>query len=86
MHFLPAEPKAQDEEVNSNFLLVELYPELDYVQTGYNLLYSVWKYGFDADCSLFLKILKGDIKEDVYLQQINLQVESFHKVFIAKSN
>jgi len=44
------------------------------MQMGYNLLYSVWKYSFDADCSLFLKILKGDIKEDVYLQQINLQV------------
>ena len=44
------------------------------LQAGYNLLYSVWRYSFDADCSLFLKILKGDLKEDVFVQQINLQV------------
>ena len=46
------------------------------VQMGYNLLYSVWKYSFDADCNLFLKILKGDIKEEVYLQQITLQASA----------
>lgn len=45
-----------------------------HLQMGYNLLYSLWKYSYDADCSLFLKILKGDVKEDVYLQQVTLQV------------
>ena len=43
------------------------------VQTGYNLLYGLWRYSFDADCDLFLKILKGDVKEDIYLAQIELQ-------------
>ena len=47
-----------------------------WVQMGYNLLYSVWKYSFDADCNLFLKVLKGDIKEEVYLQQITLQASA----------
>ena len=44
------------------------------VEMGTNLLYSAWRYSFDADCSLFLKVLTGDINEDVYLQQVELQV------------
>ena len=44
------------------------------VQTGYNLIYWLWKYDFDADCDLFLKILKGDVREDVYTAQRDLQV------------
>ena len=43
-------------------------------QTGYNLVYWLWKYSFDADCDLFLKILKGDVREDVYTAQRDLQV------------
>ena len=46
------------------------------VQMGYNLLYGLWKYSWDADCDLFLKILKGEVKEDVYLEQVQLQVMS----------
>ncbi|KAK9824582.1 hypothetical protein WJX72_011489 [[Myrmecia] bisecta] len=45
------------------------------VEMGYNLLYGLWKYKFDADCELFLKILKGEVKEDVYLSQVQLQDE-----------
>ena len=41
---------------------------------GYNLLYGLWKYSWDADCELFLKILQGETAEDVYMQQIHLQV------------
>ena len=44
------------------------------LQTGYNLLYGCWKYSWDADCELFLKILRGEVKEDVYVEQIQLQV------------
>ena len=44
------------------------------VQTGYNMIYWLWKYSFDADCDLFLKILKGDVREDVYTAQRDLQV------------
>lgn len=44
------------------------------MQTGYNLLYGCWKYSWDADCELFLKILRGEVKEDVYVEQIQLQV------------
>ena len=44
------------------------------LQTGYNLIYWLWKYSFDADCDLFLKILKGDVREDVYTAQRDLQV------------
>ena len=43
------------------------------VQTGYNFLYGLWKYSWDADCELFLKILEEEIKEDVYTQQVQLQ-------------
>jgi hypothetical protein len=45
-----------------------------WVQMGYNFLYGLWKYSWDADCDLFLRILKGEVKEDVYLEQIQLQV------------
>lgn len=45
-----------------------------WLQTGYNLLYGCWKYSWDADCELFLKILRGEVKEDVYVEQIQLQV------------
>lgn len=44
------------------------------MQTGYNLLYGCWKYSWDADCELFLKILRGEVKEEVYVEQIQLQV------------
>ncbi len=44
------------------------------LQMGYNLLYGLWKYAWDADCELFLRILQGEMKEEVYYQQIQLQV------------
>jgi hypothetical protein len=43
------------------------------VQLGYNFLFSLWKYQWDADCELFLKVLTGELQEEVYLAQINLQ-------------
>jgi hypothetical protein len=43
---------------------------------GYNFLYGVWKYSWDSDCDLFLKILEEEIKEDIYTQQIALQAQS----------
>ena len=45
-------------------------------QMGYNLLYGLWKYAWDADCELFLRIMQGEMKEDVYYQQIQLQVSA----------
>lgn len=48
------------------------------LQTGYNLLYGCWKYSWDADCELFLKILRGEVREEVYVEQIQLQVISRH--------
>ncbi len=43
-------------------------------QMGYNLLYGLYKSSYDADCSLFLGVLRGDVKEDVYIQTAQLQV------------
>ena len=40
---------------------------------GYNLLYGLHKASYDADCSLFLGVLRGDVKEDVYIQTAQLQ-------------
>lgn len=50
------------------------------MQTGYNLLYGCLKYSWDADCELFLKILRGEVKEEVYVEQIQLQVMSKHSM------
>lgn len=44
------------------------------LQMGYNLLYGLYKSSYDADCSLFLGVLRGDVKEDVYIQTAQLQV------------
>jgi hypothetical protein len=44
------------------------------MQMGYNLLYGLYKASYDADCSLFLGVLRGDVKEDVYIQTAQLQV------------
>ena len=45
------------------------------LELGYNFLFGLWKYQWDADCELFLKILMGDIREEVYIAQNKLQVE-----------
>lgn len=45
-------------------------------QAGYNLLHGLWKYSWDADCELFLKILQGQVREDVYFQQTDLQART----------
>lgn len=50
------------------------------LQTGYNLVYWLWKYSFDADCDLFLKILRGEVREDVYISQKTLQVRGLFAV------
>ena len=34
----------------------------------------MWKYKWDADCELFLRILSNEVREDVYIAQVNLQV------------
>lgn len=44
------------------------------MQMGYNLLYGLHKSSYDADCALFLAVLRGDVKEDVYIQTAHLQV------------
>ncbi|KAL4448019.1 hypothetical protein ABPG75_005238 [Micractinium tetrahymenae] len=45
------------------------------VEMGYNFLFGLWKYQWDADCELFLRIILGEVKEDVYVAQIRLQAE-----------
>ncbi|KAK9848176.1 hypothetical protein WJX84_010121 [Apatococcus fuscideae] len=52
------------------------------IEGGYNLLFGLWKYAWDADCELFLKILKGELKEGVYIQQAQLQDE-LEELFVA---
>lgn len=39
---------------------------------GYNMLYALKKYSYDADCELFLKILIGELDEEVYQEQMNM--------------
>uniref|UniRef100_A0A7S3G9G2 Translin-associated factor X-interacting protein 1 N-terminal domain-containing protein n=1 Tax=Palpitomonas bilix TaxID=652834 RepID=A0A7S3G9G2_9EUKA len=39
---------------------------------GYNMLYALKKYSYDADCELFLKILIGELDEDVYIEQMSM--------------
>ena len=43
------------------------------MQLGYNFLYGLWLFQWDADCELFLKILTGEIREEVYVAQARLQ-------------
>ena len=52
------------------------------MQLGYNFLYGLWLYQWDADCELFLKILVGEIREEVYLAQTRL-CEELEELFAA---
>ncbi len=45
------------------------------IELGYNFLYGLWLYQWDADCELFLKILTGEIREEVYIAQSKLQFD-----------
>lgn len=45
------------------------------LELGYNFLYGLWQYKYDADCELFLKVLTGETPEDVYIAQVRLQEE-----------
>ncbi|KDD75088.1 hypothetical protein H632_c879p0, partial [Helicosporidium sp. ATCC 50920] len=44
-------------------------------ELAYSLLYGLWKYRWDADCELFLKVLTGEAQEEVYHSQLALQSE-----------
>ena len=39
---------------------------------GYNLINALKKYSYDADCELFLKVLQGEIGEEVYRDQMHM--------------
>ena len=45
------------------------------IELGYNFLYGLWLYQWDADCELFLKILTGEIREEVYIAANRLQYD-----------
>jgi len=42
-------------------------------EVGYSLVFGAWKYQFDADCELFLKILTGEVVESVQEEEKDLQ-------------
>lgn len=48
---------------------------------GYNFVFSLKKYSYDVDCELFLKILTGEVMEEVYLEQLDLQ-KSIEKLMV----
>ena len=52
------------------------------VEWGYNLINALKKYSYDADCELFLKILTGQIGEEVYMQQMKM-IDDYKKQLIA---
>lgn len=37
---------------------------------GYNLVDAIKRYSWDADCEIFLKVLNGELHEDVYVAQV----------------
>ena len=46
------------------------------VEYGYNVLHALKRYSYDADCELFLKVLVGELGEEVYHEQMAM-IESF---------
>lgn len=42
-------------------------------EAAYNLLVHAWKFSWDPDCELWLKIVVGEIREEVYLEGLALQ-------------
>ena len=78
-----AEKNAVDKKENSvselsvftsNFFQKKVGLPAAVTEMMYNFMYSLKKYDYDADCELFLKIILGQIKEEVYHEQIRLCV------------
>ena len=46
------------------------------VEYGYNVLHALKRYSYDADCEFFLKVLVGELGEEVYHEQMAM-IESF---------
>jgi hypothetical protein len=39
---------------------------------GYNLIHALEAHKYDADCEIFLEILRGNLNEDVYYDQMEV--------------
>lgn len=46
-------------DVTYHYLQTKLGAPSQVVEAGYSLLFGLWRYQYDADCELFLKILTG---------------------------
>jgi hypothetical protein len=42
------------------------------VEWGYNIIHALEKYSYDNDCELFLKILRGELGENVMWEQMQM--------------
>ena len=93
-----AEKKAADKKDNTVLELSVFMPHFFQKRVGlpaavteiiYNFMFSLKKYDYDADCELFLRIVLGQIKEEVYHEQIKLcgAVEDvFRQIDLASNN
>ncbi|XRA97756.1 translin-associated factor X-interacting 1 [Pycnococcus provasolii] len=60
------------EEFTGIFLQKRMGIQSAVVEIGYNFIHALQKHAYDADCELFLKILQGEIREEVYSAQIKM--------------
>jgi len=67
----------------SEYLKTEYGIQSRVVEMAYALLSALSRYGYDADCELFGTILKGELSEDVYRDQIEF-LDELMTQFIAR--
>ena len=72
-HDAKSNAKSPMEEYTNIHLQKKMGVAQGVVELGYNFIYSLQRYDYDADCELFLKILMGQVREEVYFEQLVLQ-------------
>jgi len=70
-------------EFLNEYLKTEFGIQSRVVETGYALLGALDRYGYDADCELFATILRGELSEDVYRDQVRFLDELMTRFVLA---
>jgi len=55
-----------------SYFLLKFPNERQRLEVGYNLLDSLVRFKYDADCELFFKVVTGELPEETYYDQMNL--------------
>ena len=72
-------------DATHQYLVTKVGAPSQVIEMGYALLFGVWKYQYDADCELFLKVLTGDVIESMAEEQESLLLDVTRALKILES-